>query len=235
MSKLILLRHGESEGNVCRDLYYTKPTSKIELTTKGKLQAYTAGERLAQSGHLSLPLVSFVSPYARTTGTWEYFSQGARDFLDADLLGSFQEESLIREWDWGTYWAHRRFPESTFESCMADLAEDPQFYQFPCGESYAQVLSRANAFFYGRYLQLRGVLTDLEPHLLCGGSYDVVLVSHGNFIKAFLQVMLGKDFEWQQQLDHLRNGEYLIWEYSYGKFDLVDGELRGERGGVLAL
>ena len=45
---MILLRHGESEGNADLTLYRTKPDNAIELTEKGRAEARAAGERIRQ-------------------------------------------------------------------------------------------------------------------------------------------------------------------------------------------
>ena len=44
--RIILLRHGESEGNADKTLYRTKPDNLIELTAAGSAQAREAGARL---------------------------------------------------------------------------------------------------------------------------------------------------------------------------------------------
>ena len=44
--RIILLRHGESEGNADHTLYRTKPDNLIELTALGREQAAVAGRRI---------------------------------------------------------------------------------------------------------------------------------------------------------------------------------------------
>jgi hypothetical protein len=43
---IILVRHGESEGNADNTLYRTKPDNLVELTRKGMHQAQEAGKRI---------------------------------------------------------------------------------------------------------------------------------------------------------------------------------------------
>ncbi|CAJ1937906.1 unnamed protein product [Cylindrotheca closterium] len=45
-SMIILVRHGESEGNADHTLYRTKPDNLVELTQKGMKQAHKAGKRV---------------------------------------------------------------------------------------------------------------------------------------------------------------------------------------------
>ncbi|KAF3531686.1 hypothetical protein DY000_02043877 [Brassica cretica] len=44
--RIILVRHGESEGNLDTSAYATTPDHKIQLTESGLLQAREAGARL---------------------------------------------------------------------------------------------------------------------------------------------------------------------------------------------
>ena len=43
VSRVILIRHGESEGNVNFDIYRSTPDARIHLTQKGWTQAHEAG------------------------------------------------------------------------------------------------------------------------------------------------------------------------------------------------
>lgn len=44
--RIILVRHGESEGNVDESVYTRVPDPKIGLTNRGKVQAEQCGERI---------------------------------------------------------------------------------------------------------------------------------------------------------------------------------------------
>src|SRR4051812_38006059 len=46
--RIILIRHGESQGNDDKNIYESIPDNAIELTSKGILQAISAGEELKQ-------------------------------------------------------------------------------------------------------------------------------------------------------------------------------------------
>ena len=48
---IYLVRHGESEGNVDKELYKTVPDWKVPLTKKGVKQARVAGERILRDIH----------------------------------------------------------------------------------------------------------------------------------------------------------------------------------------
>ncbi len=45
-NRIILIRHGESEGNINRSIYAERPDYSLELSEKGKEQAREAGRHL---------------------------------------------------------------------------------------------------------------------------------------------------------------------------------------------
>ena len=73
--RIILMRHGESVGNIDETAYSTIPDWKIPLTKLGKEQATQAGKEIKQlCGENSL-LYVYVSPYKRTMETWAQIKQ----------------------------------------------------------------------------------------------------------------------------------------------------------------
>ena len=67
-NRIILVRHGESQGNVNRSMYTTTPDSQVQLTARGFEQGLAAGEQLR--GIVGDESVSFLySPYMRTRQT----------------------------------------------------------------------------------------------------------------------------------------------------------------------
>ena len=67
--RIILVRHGESEGNVDPAAYVTTPDWRIQLTDTGREQAHDAGQRLRALVGEGEPLLFYVSPYMRTLQT----------------------------------------------------------------------------------------------------------------------------------------------------------------------
>ncbi|MCE5166293.1 hypothetical protein HAX54_016983, partial [Datura stramonium] len=66
--RIILVRHGESEGNVDKNVYATVPDHRVQLTEKGIEQAKKAGELIR--GVVGKSKVYFyVSPFLRTRET----------------------------------------------------------------------------------------------------------------------------------------------------------------------
>lgn len=98
-ARVILFRHGESEGNVNLDIYRTKPDAALRLTPKGKAQAIEAGKKLkAEIGRSKVHFI--VSPYTRTRETLHGILQA---FDDPSQINDVVEDPRIREQEFGMY------------------------------------------------------------------------------------------------------------------------------------
>jgi hypothetical protein len=90
--RLILIRHGESEGNVDQEIYKTKADNALHLTNAGWKQAIGAGARLKEViGDESVYFI--VSPYVRTRET---FNGLAKSFGGFDAQ-NWREDPRLRE------------------------------------------------------------------------------------------------------------------------------------------
>ena len=164
--RIILIRHGESEGNVDRIVYGNKPDYALLLTEKGLQQATAAGARLKEivkDEHLHF----YVSPLFRTKQT---FLQIAKSFPGSQY--DWQEEPRLREQEWG----HLR----TLEQCRAvDKERDAYgifYFRIPDGESAADVYDRVSDFFHTLF-------RDFEKP---GFPPNAVMVTHGMAIRLFI-------------------------------------------------
>lgn len=124
---ILLLRHGESLGNVDQNLFTIMPDWKIPLSDKGKAQARESGYRI-QAIAKDSPLVVYVSPYVRTKQTLDQ----VKNVIKSPILFT-REEPRLREQDFGNFQDLKKIAE-------AKLIR-PQFgrffYRFPDGESGA--------------------------------------------------------------------------------------------------
>ena len=73
--RIILVRHGESEGNVDPVAYVKTPDWRIQLTDTGREQAHDAGRRLRALVGEDEPLLFYVSPYMRTLQTLQVWME----------------------------------------------------------------------------------------------------------------------------------------------------------------
>ena len=62
---IILMRHGESQGNVDQGVYATIGDPNVTLTATGRAQAHDAGDRLAQLVQ-DRRVAAYTSPYKRS-------------------------------------------------------------------------------------------------------------------------------------------------------------------------
>ena len=164
--RIILIRHGESEGNVDRIVYGNKPDYALLLTEKGIRQATNAGVHLKELVK-DESLHFYVSPLFRTRQT---FLEIAKSFPETQY--EWNEEPRLREQEWG----HLRTPEQ----CRAvDVERDAYgifYFRIPDGESAADVYDRVSDFFHTLF-------RDFEKP---GFPTNAVMIIHGMAIRLFV-------------------------------------------------
>lgn len=99
--RIILVRHGESLGNVDESAYTRIPDSKICLTEKGWKQAVKCGKDIREliEGDQSddWKAYFYVSPYKRTLQTL----RGIGMAFERERIAGVREEPRLREQDFG--------------------------------------------------------------------------------------------------------------------------------------
>lgn len=99
--RIILVRHGQSEGNVDESAYTRVADPKIALTEKGMAEAEECGRRIKelieQDKVDDWKVYFYVSPYRRTLQTLKSL---ARPFERSRVAG-MREEPRLREQDFG--------------------------------------------------------------------------------------------------------------------------------------
>ena len=155
-SKLIMIRHGQSEGNVDELLYATKPDNTMRLTKLGWEMAKMAGVALREQLPPNESVHFIVSPYARTVETFHgivsAWSDPDKDFghisnrskrLKAwytqltDMGLTWHEDPRIREQDFGNYQDPKVIKKAKSERHKFGSF----YYRFPHGESASDVVS----------------------------------------------------------------------------------------------
>ena len=191
-NRIILIRHGESQGNENREIYATIPDYALELTEKGQQQAAEAGRQLKQIiGDESV--FFYISPLWRTRMTFEEI---ARSFDRKNFR--FREEPRIREQEWG----HLRNLDDNEQIDKARNAFGSFYYRIPEGESAADVYDRISDFF--------GTLhRDFDKENF---PQNLVIVTHGMAIRLFLMRWYHWTIEEFDSYANLHNGECIIME-----------------------
>ena len=136
-TRIILVRHGESEANADHSLLRHKPDNIIELTDKGTEQAMALGTRIkGVVGDETVSLV--VSPFERTQQT----ARNLRLALDEEQIIRTTIEPRLREQEFGN------LQGDEFRGYRDEQTAVGRFwYRFPTGESGADVHGRVSQWF----------------------------------------------------------------------------------------
>ena len=191
-NRIILIRHGESEGNINRSIYAERPDYALELSEKGKEQAREAGRHLsALIGEEDVMM--YVSPHWRTRMTCEEITLS---FSETQLKR--REEPRLREQEWG----HLRTEDLNKNIDVERDAFGTFYYRFPDGESCADVYDRVSGFF-------DTLFRDFERENF---PRNVIIITHGMTIRVFLMRWYHWTVEEFERVANPGNCEYFIME-----------------------
>lgn len=201
---VVLVRHGESQGNADHTLYRTKPDNLIEVTELGTEQAEAAGRRIrgivgSRRAHL------FVSPFQRTLQT----ARSIERAFDAGQIVRTSIDPRIREQEFGNLQEpgpHRRdhallrqeqqivgrfwsvFAPHTGRNLSTAPLHAPcalSRYRFPTGESGADVYDRVRTWWESAVLRVNQLPSSDT------GCEAVVVVTHGLTMRLILMQLYG--------------------------------------------
>jgi len=207
MRRILLVRHGQSDGNV-DDAFYMDPGDPlIELTTTGWQQAREAGQFLRYYYRNnptadSNPPPIWPSTFLRTRQTTKGILEGMGLPDDHPVR---QDMRLVEQ----TYGAGCWAGKDELARKLYDLSEDvyhanPILTPLPLGESLMQQFMRVDSFM--------GTLHRDERRQ---GIDDVLIVAHGVTIKNFLMRWFHiPDYEWKK----------LKTPHNCDVFELLQGE-----------
>jgi broad specificity phosphatase PhoE len=212
--RIILIRHGESESNVDKDVMATKPDFAVNLTLWGRKQALQAGPVVStlcdETKHPSLcdkyDCWFYVSPYYRTRQTKD------------EIIKAFKPERIkviedprLREQEHTPRILKGEYDRDSIEKERDDYGHF--YYQFEGGESCANVYDRISDFLGTLY---RDFEKDNFPSTCC-------IVSHGMTNRVFLMRLLKYTVE---EFEFLRNpincGMYILNLQPNGKYALSE-------------
>ena len=183
--RIVLVRHGESQGNVDETIYERVPDHALELTAKGREQSRAVGEELRGQFGLD-PVQAYVSPYLRNRQTYALLGMNP-------TRTRVMEEPRLREQDWGNL----QDAEDIRRQRKARDAYGHFFYRFTQGESGADVYDRVGAFF--ETLHRNFERPDYPP--------NVLLVTHGLMMRLFCMRWFHWSVEEFEALSNPDNGE----------------------------
>ncbi|HMP92274.1 MAG TPA: histidine phosphatase family protein [Phnomibacter sp.] len=202
-NRIILVRHGESEGNIDRNTYAVKQDYKLLLTPQGIAQADIAGRQLRQIIG-DERLLFYVSPLWRTRMTFEHI---AKHFDESRYR--WKEDPRLREQEWGH-----------FRDLKANITIDDErnkfgtfYYRIKDGESCADVYDRMSDFLHSLYRDFE------KPHF----PPNVVIVTHGMTMRIFLMRWFHWTIEEFETLRNPRNCEIveMLQDSATGKYKIV--------------
>ena len=99
--RIILVRHGESLGNVDENLYAEIPDWKIPLTRRGERQCHKAAQDLYELTR-GESIFCYCSPYMRTKESWSIIRSYLQQQGDVNVIG-VREEPRIAEQQFGNF------------------------------------------------------------------------------------------------------------------------------------
>eukprot|EP01095_Lingulamoeba_sp_RSL-Kostka_P012401 TRINITY_DN4928_c0_g1_i2.p1 TRINITY_DN4928_c0_g1~~TRINITY_DN4928_c0_g1_i2.p1 ORF type:complete len:343 (-),score=76.38 TRINITY_DN4928_c0_g1_i2:113-1141(-) len=179
--RIILIRHGQSEGNADSKIYSHIPDNQVKLTNKGIKQAIAAGKCLKKEIPEKETVRFFVSPYKRSRQTFENILVGWKILTENYTV---REEPRLREQDWGNFQDYDEITKSRKERQLFGSF----YYRFPRGESGADVFDRVSSFWGSLHREFKNK-NCLE---------NFVIVSHGITIR----MMLMRYFKWSVEEYH---------------------------------
>ncbi|GAB2256997.1 hypothetical protein Droror1_Dr00023056 [Drosera rotundifolia] len=205
--RIVLIRHGESYGNLAPSTYTTTPDPKIPLTPIGHNQSYLAGaalRRLFLSTFESYRVYFYVSPYERTRST---LREIGRSFSRRRVIG-VREECRIREQDFGNFQVEER---------MKRVKEARErfgrfFYRFPEGESAADVYDRVSSFLESLWRDIDMNRLHRDP----SHELNLIIVTHGLTSRVFLMKWFKWTVEQFEQLNNPENCEFRVMQLGEG-------------------
>ena len=200
--RIILVRHGQSEGNVDPTIYNKTPDYKLNLSATGREEARDAGIKIKELIDDENMYV-YRSPYYRVRQTYEEIQKSV-----IDNVSECVEDPRLREQDWG----HLR---DVAEGKKIDKERDeygPFYFRIPDGESVADVYDRVNTFLETMHRDFA------KPEF----PKNVLIVTHGMTLRLFLMRWLHWSVEYFEKLRNPKNCQIVIMEKTEnGRFELI--------------
>lgn len=207
-NRIILVRHGQSEGNVNKAIYREKPDYAVHLTELGRKQSHDVGKKLNQLIGPYERVKFYVSPMWRTRET----ALEIKKWFMQRQLDKMYEDPRLREQELGLQ-GGKSFTVG-FEKERDDYGNF--YWQFPGGESAADVYDRISDFLNTLW---RDFQKDNFPE-------NVIIVTHGTAMRIFLMRWFHYSVEKFESIKNPKNcGTFIIEKESDGEHYWLKTEL----------
>ncbi|KAM0046233.1 putative phosphoserine phosphatase [Helianthus debilis subsp. tardiflorus] len=208
--RIILVRHGQSEGNVDESVYTRVADPNIRLTERGRREAEECGVRIREmiekDGADDWKVYFYVSPYQRTIETL----RGLGKAFDRSRIAGVREEPRVREQDFGNF----QDQEQMKIQKAVRVRYGRFFYRFPNGESAADVYDRITGF--RETLRTDIDIGRFQPPGEQSPNMNLVIVSHGLALRVFLMRWYKWTVEQFEGLNNMKNGNVLVMQTGQG-------------------
>lgn len=213
--RIFIVRHGESQGNVDKNIYKEIPDYTLQLTPTGIQQAIAVGKDIScqiAPKYLKEPYPKvqfYVSPFWRTRQTYLHIAKS----FPLDCI-QYYGDPRLREQEWGQDMVSR-------EGFSHDKENDRDayghfYYRFRDGESCADGFDRVSDF-------MGTMFRDFEkPNF----PRDVVIVTHGMTMRVFLMRFFHTSVEEFETWSNPKNCEYFLLEKQLNDKYALRGKLR---------
>jgi len=192
MTKLILVRHGETETNIKGKIH--KYSDSEVLTSNGIVQIEKTSKALKQYS----PVAVYCSKENRAIQSAKIISKG----LNIPLF----ETDGLEERNWGDY-AGMSFQEIKEKAGMDKMSFEERYtFHPPNGESWKETEER--------------LLNTLNEILSKNENKNVVLVTHGGSIRIYMPTLLNVSKEESYKYDP-DNASISVFDYKDGKFTKI--------------
>jgi 2,3-bisphosphoglycerate-dependent phosphoglycerate mutase len=216
--RILLVRHGESLGNVDPTVHATTADHAIPLSARGREQALEAGRRIKEhfisSDQTEPPHVRlWVSPYLRTRETASAIAETAAPWITDRV-----EHILLCEQQFGLFDGvpeaelGERFPREFAYYDMQCRFGGKFWARMPQGESRFDVAKRIHQAF-GTFHR------DAVEH----GIHDIVVICHGVTLRAFVMMWCHLSPEWFEAEPNPHNCAIRVIDAGKDRGYLFDG------------
>ncbi|KNC54241.1 phosphoglycerate-bisphosphoglycerate mutase family M protein [Thecamonas trahens ATCC 50062] len=193
--RVFLVRHGESEANLDRTVYFETPDNEHALSLRGFQQAKAAGELISRYVPPGEDFMIYHSPFERALQTCAgIYAVLAQTHGEANL--HVREDPRLREQEWGNYQT-----PSALQAIQDERANVGRFYyRFPTGESGCDVFDRVSSMLN----------TFVRDAFGTKRKNNVVIVSHGLTLRLFLMRFFRWNVDTFEALMNFDNGQVLL-------------------------